>query len=227
MKSAVVDYPQFFLVFTGLKTRSTNGKTGGAVQTYLISKERLTEKEVFGAKCEECPMRAKCYVNQDKHSVRGALKKLLSGERTSYKWAVLSDVLPMLSGRIVRLGTYGDPSVIPLNDLAKITGACRGWLGYTHFWRDVDTDYSRYLMASCESASHELLASSLGYRRFKARLSLEDNILSDSILCPAVSRGITCDRCGLCNGSREGDKRKSIYLDLHGSRKDKEYLGEL
>jgi len=227
MKSAVVEYPYFYLVFTGLKSRSNNSKTGKAVQTYLIDKENISVKDTFGARCGDCPMRTKCYVNQDKHSVRGALKKLIVGERTSYRWSVLSDVLPLLRGRILRLGTYGDPSVIPLCDLEQITSACEGWLGYTHFWRDVDPAYARYLMASCESASHELLASSLGYRRFKARLSLEDNILSDSILCPAVSRGITCDRCGLCNGSREGDKRKSIYLDLHGSRKDKPYLGEL
>ena len=220
MKSAVIDMNTFYLVFTGLKTRSQNSKTGKAVQTYLIDKERLSEPKVFGSKCSACPMVEKCYVKRDKQSVRKALKKMLGliEGNTSYQLTTLDQVLPLLEGRKIRLGTYGDPSALSIETLVKITSAATlGHLGYTHFWREISPDYARFLMASCESAEDEREARLIGYRRFRVRLlSGDQHLLSDSIECPNVTHGITCDQCGLCDGTRAGSV-KSIWIGEHGN----------
>ena len=220
VSSVVVDMVNFYLVFTGLKQSSSNRKTGKAVQTYLIQKDRITEKEVFGAKCEACPMVKKCYVKRDKMSVRKALKRMLGLEdgNTSYALVTLNDALPLLHGRKIRLGTYGDPSALSLDVIKRITEAATlGHLGYTHFWREISPDYAQYLMASCESAADEREARLIGYRRFRVRLQEGDqHLLSDSIECPNVTHGITCDQCGLCDGTRKGAV-KSIWIGEHGN----------
>ena len=212
----VVEYPSFYLAFTALNG-SNNRKTGDMVQTYLIDKERLiSEPKTFGAKCEACPMVNKCYVSRDKLSVRKALVKLTQGEATSYAFATLDEVLPLLQGRLIRLGTYGDPSAIPLRDLARICESAKGHTGYTHFWREVDADYSAYLMSSCESLSDELLSNALGYRAFRVLLDDQETheTTQKSVQCLNASVGLTCAECLLCSGTK-GKGSSNIYIHEH------------
>lgn len=216
VRAYVVTYDSFYLVFTALK-RSNNTKTGNMIQTYILDKARLTrEPRVFGAKCEACPLVNKCYVHNDKLSVRRALSKLLAKGRGSYKHATLAQVLPHLEGRVVRFGTYGDPSVIPLDDVANIVSACKGHTGYTHFWREIDPAYSNYFMASTENKNDENEARLIGYRTFRVLLKeqTEHEVRSDSIECLNSSVGLTCEECGLCSGT-EGRGSSSIYIHEH------------
>jgi len=213
----VVTYPSFYLVFTAL-SGSSNRKTGDMVQTYLLDRETLTsEPKVFGAKCVECPMVNKCYVSRDKMSVRKALARLLGEERTSYAHATLDQVLPLLSGRKVRLGTYGDPSALPLDDLKAIVSACEGHTGYTHFWASIDTEYSAHLMASVEDATGELLAQGLGYRTFRVitKEDTERSVSSVAVECLNTSSGLTCAECLLCSGTEGKGRKVSIWIDEH------------
>lgn len=212
----VIEYPSFYLVFTALN-KSSNRKTGSMIQTYLLDKNSLHEPKVFGAKCGECPMVNKCYVSQDKLSVRSALKRLINDDKTSYVFSSLERVLPLLQGRLVRFGTYGDPSAIPLVDIEKITAVVRGWTGYTHFWREIDTDYSHYFNASCETLSDELLAQGLGYKSFRVLLKGETSyeVSENSILCLNVSKGLTCSDCLLCSGTQGKGRKVSIYIEEH------------
>jgi hypothetical protein len=216
-RAYVVTYDSFYLVFTALMG-SNNRKTGNMIQTYILDKARLTsEPRVFGAKCEACPLVNKCYVSRDKMSVRRALKALLEGKGTgSYQHATLDQVLPHLEGRSIRFGTYGDPSAIPLDDVAKIVSAAKGHTGYTHFWREIDPAYSAYFMASCESLSDENEARLIGYRSFRVLLKeqVEHEVRSASIECLNSSVGLTCEDCGLCSGT-EGKGSSSIYIHEH------------
>lgn len=213
----VVTYPSFYLVFTALNG-SSNRKTGDMIQTYLLDRETLTsEPSVFGAKCSACPMVNKCYVSRDKMSVRSALARLLGEERTSYAHATLADVLPLLRGRKVRLGTYGDPSALPLADLKAIVNSAQGHTGYTHFWREIDTEYSAYLMASVEDSSAELLAQGLGYRSFRVitQETTERDVSSVAVECLNSSVGLTCADCLLCSGTSGRGRKVSIWIDEH------------
>ena len=217
IQAYVIEYLSFYFVITGFKSKSTNRKTGGMIQTYLLDKKTLTsEPKVFGAKCSDCPMVSKCYVNHDKMSVRRTVKKLLNGEKTSYSFSTLEEVLPLLKGERVRLGTYGDPSALPLQDMKKICETSDGWTGYTHFFKEIDSDYSKYLMASVESLSSELLAHALGYLTFRVLLKEDETleVSKQSIQCLNITINRQCTDCLLCSGT-SGRGKKSIYIEEH------------
>lgn len=220
LKSAVILYPSVVLVLTNIRGGSQNEKTGDMIQSWIFDRSKLTEK-VFGAKCDACPMMSQCYVmkgTQAHNSVRRATLKalgLLDGN-TSYKVTTLEKVLPMLSGRPLRLGSYGDPSAIPLEDMRALVGAADGHTGYTHFWRSSDPAYSRFLMASVEDLAGEMLAQSLGYRTYRVLRKHEtDHEVTDrSILCLEKSAGLSCSNCMICCGTSK-PKAKHVYIYEH------------
>jgi len=214
--SMVVEYSTFYLVFTCIVKPSANDKTGEMIQTYLIDKETISDSKVFGAKCGDCPLVDVCYVQKDKLSVRAALKRLIDGESTAYVWSTLDEVLAAISGREVRFGTYGDPSVIPLDDMARIVDAVSKWTGYSHFWREINPLYAQYLMASVEDIHGELEALSAGYRPFRVMLDSDEapEVSDNAIECPHYTRGVQCIDCGLCAGQKV--KAAPIYVWQHG-----------
>ena len=213
--SIIVEYVAFYLVFTCVKNASSNRKTGDVYQTYLIDKKSIDEKSVFGAGCATCPIVSDCYVSRDKLSVRSALKNAIAG-KGSYKFMSLDQACKFLTNKKLRFGSYGDPSFIPLSDIEKITKACQGWLGYTHYWREIPLQYSKYFMASVESKADKLLANSLGYRVFEVFFDDTMTIDNDSILCPNFTHSVQCVDCGLCDGKKgDSDKRKNICIPSH------------
>ncbi len=217
--SVVVTYQDFYLVLTCLVNASKNDKTGDMIQSYLISKDLLNADTVhFGSKCTTCPMITKCYVNKDKLSVRGALRRLTNNESTSYKDVSFNEALKHIerSDKGLRLGTYGDPSILPLSDIEMLVKAARFHTGYTHYWDSIPTQYSKFLMASCENEEQELFAKSLGYRAFRVLLKDQNQhkVNKGTIECLNVTHGLTCAKCKLCDGNNKGSK-KSIYIHEH------------
>lgn len=215
--SFVIEYSWFYLVFTCVTKTSENDKTGNMIQSYLIDKERINEKRVYGTHCEKCNIVDKCYVQHDKVSVRGALKKLIGNQNTSYHFVTLDQALTYLqiSNKKLRMGSYGDPSALPLSDLEKIKKAVKGRMtSYTHFWREIPTQYRRYCMASVETPSDRLLAESLGYRCYVVTKD-DEEVDTSLVICPNYTHNVTCDDCMLCDGAKDNDKRKSITHPLH------------
>lgn len=220
LKSAVILYPSVVLVLTNIRGGSQNEKTGDMVQSWIFDRAKLTAK-VFGAKCDACPLVNDCYVTSNTRahlSVRRATLKalgLLEGN-TSYKVTTLEKVLPMLSGRPLRLGSYGDPSAIPLDDMRALVEAADGHTGYTHFWRSSDPAYSQFLMASVEDLAGEMLAQSLGYRTYRVlrKHETEHEVSERSILCLEKSAGLSCADCLVCSGTSK-PKAKHIYIYEH------------
>ena len=164
LKSCYVEYHSFYLVLTGLKLNSRNSKTGTMIQSYLIDKETIDQTRVFGSKCGLCPMVDKCYVSRDKLTVRRLLKQ------GNYTKVSFNQMIELIKDKPIRLGTYGDPSIIPLSDLKAIVDNASMHTGYTHFYNEIPLQYSKYLMASVESLNDELYAQSLGYRTFRVLL---------------------------------------------------------
>ena len=214
IKTAVIELDESYLIITGLRSYSQNSKTGNMLQSYIIDKEKaFSEPKVFGAKCADCPVVNECYVSRDKLTVRRSLKRLIEGEKTSYKFTTLDQVLPLLKGRSFRFGTYGDPSAIPLEMVKAITNEVSSWTGYTHFWREIDQEYQEFFMASVESLTGEMLAQAMSWRTFRMIRKGASNDSINSILCPNTSREITCEQCKLCKGT--SSKAKSIFIDEH------------
>ena len=221
MESAVIIYQSVILVITNLIKPSTNDKTGDMVQTWLLDRDLLTAPKVFGAKCTSCPMVQECYVSENTmghKSVRKATLKalgLIEGN-TSYQVTTLEQVLPLLRGRKLRLGAYGDPSALPIEDLRALVSASDGHTGYTHFYKEVDPAYAEFLMASVEDLASEMLAQSLGYRTYRVlRKGESDHEVTDrSILCLESSKGIQCADCLVCSGTSKPNA-KHVYIYEH------------
>jgi hypothetical protein len=115
----------------------------------------------------------------------------------------------------LRLGAYGDPAALPGRVVARLVRRWRqhGHTGFTHQWRTA-THLRRYCMASVDTLTEQREAARRGWRTFRVGAAPTDG----EIACPAAKesgRRTTCNRCGLCNGSTENDRRKHITINAH------------
>lgn len=207
---------------------STNRKTGDVVQTYILRADMAPMAALrTGADstiCGQCPHRpalaGSCYVNvgQGPTSVWGKFA------RGGYPVATLAQARRIGSGRMVRLGTYGDPMAVPANVWQALTRDARARVGYTHQWLNADVPeaqraaVSAMTMASADTPSEAEMARSIGLRTFRVRLP-DEPLQAGEFACPAseeAGKRKTCNDCGACNGSREGETRASPAIVAHG-----------
>lgn len=196
---------------------SSNRKTGRMIQTMILrTKVRPSDAVVRGddrATCGDCALRAGqgCYV-QVGRSVHAAWAT------TSQEIVDIADV-PLPPNPTIRVGSYGDPAVVPVSIWKKLLKLAVGWTGYTHAWRTASRAYAKLVMASVESTEDRLAAKAKGYRTFRV-MPPGGQLEAGEILCPASAEAghrTTCERCLLCNGSRgPDDKRKDIAVVAHG-----------
>jgi hypothetical protein len=217
-------------VITGLSTPSTNTKTGDMLQTYILREDVSPPDAVaLGTDrsiCGKCPLRGDgnglgraCYVN------------VSWAPLSVWKYIRREVDLPILfqrsefAGRFLRLGSYGDPTAIPLDVWNRYLPHVAGWTGYTHQWRDPRfIDYQSICMASVDSIDEYHQARLAGWRTFRVRGSVAEALHTFEITCPASAEAghrTTCAACQLCNGCHDGDDRKHITIIAHGSRASK------
>lgn len=205
---------------------SSNRKTGESVQIWILdARMHPAESRASGAdasnQCEGCPFASGrgCYVNLNPvNSIwrayqRGSYGQLAMGSPEWHKF---------FSGKFVRFGAYGNPSLLPLAMVENISNLARKTTGYFHDWHlmppALAKAYGRYLMASVENNNVEY-ARNLGLRVYRVAPSAPKE--SGFIECLAETRGITCAECGLCNGNFTNGKRPSIWIRPHGFQKRK------
>lgn len=228
-------------IISGLATPSTNTKTGDMLQTYiLLEKVAPPEAVRTGADrsiCGDCALRGdglglgrSCYV-QTKWAPLSVWKVLTQRQRHTL-WgdgvgpAATEDrsaIAAELPGRFLRVGSYGDPTAIPLYVWQWLLGGgISGWTGYTHQWADPRFQGFRGIcMASVDTRIDHDLAVELGWRTFRTRRSLQVAREPREIICPASAEAghqVTCAQCRLCNGRQGRDERKHIVIVAHGSR---------
>lgn len=197
-------------VVTGIDSPTQNRKTGKMAQLWILPRDPApTDAVQSGADasvCGDCPLRgARCYVNLG----QAPLAVWRKYHRGGYAEAEPADVLPRGRVRKIRLGAYGDPAALPRRVLVQLVQGWSGHTGYTHQWRHRGA-LQDLLMASTETASESYDAQRLGWRTFST-----SSDSPNSIECPSDSHGITCEKCGLCDGTRSGSVR-SIYITPHG-----------
>jgi hypothetical protein len=199
-----------------------NGKTGRVLQTYIIRADmNPLEASKTGADvsiCGTCPLRGtptgdparkqaagrRCYVNLG----QGPLSVFRALERGRYP-----DVDPAAigAGRMVRVGTYGDPAAIPSEVWDAMLSQATTWTAYTHQkpWRpDI-------AMQSADDYHEAALHWHAGRRTFRVIANLDHIDHNHEILCPAskeAGRRVKCAACKLCKGSARG---KSIAIVEH------------
>lgn len=227
---SLLDGSPIVVIAIGFDTASSNRKTGDMIQTYIIRQDiSPTDAVQSGADfsiCGNCVHRGTvtrdkgktrnvgrtCYVNLG----QGPLGVYRAFVRGSYpEWDGQG-----VTGRIVRLGTYGDPAAVPVHVWTSLLEGAAGFTGYTHQWRDPRfASLRQYCMASADSPEEAAVAQGKGWRTFRVSLDQSrDPRRSGEALCPAsaeAGKKLTCATCLACNGTATA-RRGSIYIPAHG-----------
>jgi hypothetical protein len=204
-----------------------NSKTGGVLQTYILVRDiDPREASKSGSDftiCGACPHRGTptddparkiaksrtCYVNLG----QGVLIAWRSYQRGVYPIATDVNSRKALGrGRVVRVGTYGDPAACPQHVWDQLLSESAAHMAYTHAsgWRpDI-------AMQSADSLADAQAAWDQGQRTFRVVQSAAE-LTKQEVLCPASKEAdyrTTCNACKLCGGLAT-KTAKSIAIVQH------------
>lgn len=202
-------------------TGSRNSKTGDMVQTWILRADVEPHVAIQTGEdasvCGDCPHRRSkegtCYVLVHNAPLtvwrkyrRGGYADM-SGHRTAVG-----------AGRVVRLGSYGDPAAVPGHVWRELTAKSTKWAGYTHQWRAA-AHLQPYCMASVDNPLERVHARAIGWRTFRVRTSDEPKQKGEFV-CPASAEGgqkLQCAQCGACAGTSYRGKASPVII-AHGNQ---------
>lgn len=207
-----------------------NTKTGAMVQTYILRSDiDPREANKSGADysiCGNCPHKGTPTSDPASKLAKGRACYVVIGQGPTivYK-SFLRGVYPDMTGhkntaelgrgRMVRLGTYGDPAAVPGYIWDSLLSESAGHTAYTH-QSGVKTAQARpdIMMISADTEAQARAAWDKGARTFRIVASQNEIIKGMEIACPAQTRSIQCQACGLCMGASNA---KSIAVIKHGA----------
>lgn len=209
-----IDGRPIVIIINKINTASDNAKTGELVQSFIIRADvdpvtaQTNGQDVsICGQCEHRPSLAResgeapCYVNTG----RSVLQVYNAYKRGRYTKAAPETIARALTGKSLRLGTYGDPAAAPVKLWQQLTKYTAGHVGYSHQWQNPRFDFDQWrglVMASADSADDAALANLHGLRVF--RVTTADDKQAGEISCPASAEGgrrTTCADCMLCAGT--------------------------
>jgi hypothetical protein len=225
---SVIDGAPVVVIVNKIYGASKNEKTGAIVQSFIIRADVDPVKALqTGAdvsvcgQCEHRPVLAKetgkppCYVQVAK----SVLAVYNAYKRGRYVRADAATIAKALEGKIVRIGTYGDPAAAPVTMWTQITRYAAGRRGYTHQWDTIGFDVNAWaplVMASADTIDQAAKANLLGMRVF--RVSNGIDVQAGEAMCPAsaeAGRKSTCAKCTLCAGT--SIKARDIVIADHAA----------
>ena len=148
---------------------SDNPKTGNMVQIWFLLENyapHLAVKSGLDAKtvCIDCVFASGngCYVR----TYQAPLSVWNAWKRGNYSTLFPHQYADVFTGRKIRFGAYGNPSIMPVSMVKAIASVSSGYTGYFHDWKTnpYASEYAKYFMASTETESSYRLAKSLNYR---------------------------------------------------------------
>ena len=203
------------------------------VQTYTFSRKQFemianqderTMRSFFNAadtNCLDCPFNTfgACYTHKFNQYVGfiSMLKSIAKKYPTwddvpSYDTSFALIASEMSKGTFVRFGTYGEPSLHPIEMIEAMVQTADNWTGYTHQWKRSNV-LGKFFMASTHTLDESNIAKEQGYRSYIAT----HTPIGEVVNCPASKESgykSSCSKCGLCSGT-EGKGTKSIYILNH------------
>jgi len=212
--------------------RTENGKTGKMIQTWIVRRYGDPVKNVrMGwdyAICGRCPYRAGngCYVNVGQAPLAVWTKYRAGGYRR-----VAPEALPLIGkGKLVRMGSYGDPTAAPLAVWESLVSQSRGRTGYTHQWKWLRSakPFRRFIMASTDSPRERAEANRRRWRSFRVK-SKGDPRERGEMNCPAsveMGKRVQCSSCLACNGT-DSTRTLDVVIDVHGAKSKRVELYQL
>jgi hypothetical protein len=216
-----IDGAPIVVIATGFGKASANSKTGDMLQTWILRSDmnpmRALSERADKSICGGCIHRGNgsdrprsCYVNVGRApmSIYGAFS------RGSYPVLAPDEIPPLFTGRLVRLGSYGDPAAVPLDVWDRVVCMAKGHTGYTHQWKSPKLrDVLVYCQASTDTCDDVKKARALGAGTFRVRMAGQPKLRGE-LVCPASEEGgrkATCETCRACDGSG-----KSVVIVVHG-----------
>ena len=221
------------IVAIAIPKKSRNTKTGPMVQTYIIRADiSPLDASKSGADysiCGNCKHRGQSTYAAHKKQAEGRSCYVNLGQGPTIVWKALRrgfyptvsghDAIAAIgAGRMVRLGTYGDPAAVPSYIWESLLSRASGHTAYTH-QSGVASAQSRpdYMMISADDLPQAQGAWQAGNRTFRVIRNVSEIVKGSEILCPASKEAgfrTTCNACGLCGGATI--KAKSIAIVDHG-----------
>lgn len=210
-----------------------NTKTGAVVQTYILRsdidpRDASKSGEDFSI-CGACPMRGEATDDPKRKLAknRACYVKIHQGVLITYKHFVKGGyrvasghaaIAAIGAGRVVRIGTYGDPSAVPSYVFESLISEALAHTAYSHQSGVTGVDFRPDLyMISADSEAQARDAWSKGHRTFRVVKSVTEIVKGQEILCPASKEAgarVQCTTCRLCGGASV--KAKSIAIPDHG-----------
>lgn len=214
---SVLDGAPIVCIATGFAEASGNDKTGAMLQTWIMRADlpphhafRQAEGRSVCGDCVHSGTRAaSCYVlwHQAPLSVWNCWH-----HGAGYDPATPED----FTGRLLRLGSCGDPAAVPRWVWEAILPETAGRTGYTHQWRDERFAWLRGIVqASADTVFDLAAARAAGWRSFLVQPEGTPDP-PGSLHCPAsAERGhrTTCAFCHRCDGSSA-----DVVIWSHGAR---------
>jgi hypothetical protein len=224
---SMIDGQPIVVIIVGLKTSSTNSKTGGMCQTYILRADvdpiEAIRTMADASICGGCPHRGSfdraggrmvgrsCYVQVGKAPL-GVWRAWMRGR---YATCAPADLPALGRDRLIRLGAYGDPAAAPFPMWSALVSQARGFTGYTHQWKSARLrDVTALCQASCDTERDLIRARALGLGTFRVTAAGAAP-LAGEIVCPASAEAgklTTCDQCRMCDGSG-----RNIVIQAHGA----------
>jgi hypothetical protein len=220
---SLLDGAPIVVIAIGLASGSTNRKTGSMLQTYILRSDMeptlAVKSGADAAICGNCrhrgapgePVGRTCYVNVG----QGPLGVYRAFKRGVYPTAI--DLVAIGNGRMVRLGTYGDPAAVPVGVWTLLTKSAQGRTGYTHQWRTAH-GLRALCMASVDTMHEAEEARASGWRYFRVAMPTDLARLPMESICPASKEAgykLKCETCLACSGAVNG-RKGSIVIQAHG-----------
>ena len=207
-----------------------NTKTGAMVQTYILRSDiDPRDANKSGADysiCGNCPHKGIPTDNPNKKLANNRSCYVVIGQGPtivykSFLRGVYGDMqghsktAELGRGRMVRLGTYGDPAAVPSDTWDSLLFDSAGHTAYSHQSGIKSADVRPDLfMISADNEAQARAAWDSGARTFRIVSDYSELVSGKEIACPADTKGIECQACGLCKGA---SKAKSIAIVVHGN----------
>jgi hypothetical protein len=223
-----IDGAPIVVIVNKINGDSKNDKTGAIVQTFIIRSDinpvealQSGADESICGDCEHRPVLARktgkvpCYVQVGK----SVLAVYNAYKRGRYVKADPATIAKALQGKIVRLGTYGDPFAAPVEYWRALVQYVAGHSGYSHARKNPNFDHAAWaplLMASADSIDDAAHANLLGMRVFRVSVGVDKQ--AGETTCPASAEGgkrATCASCLLCAGTSK--QARDIVIADHAS----------
>ena len=139
--------------------------------------------------------------------------------RDIYPTVSVETAAQLIEGFKLRLGTYGDPGMVPALVWAQLVATASDHTGYTHRAHDTGSDLIGMVMASADSLAEAEAFQAAGWGTFRVSTDPNEPRIKGEARCPAsaeAGKRVTCETCPLkCNGAVSDGVRGRVILD-HG-----------